>query len=100
MLIQKPTVRIFSKEVTLGNGERAFAYFALINIAGAVEIRFLGTKTAPIETAKETAILALPEAFRHAPILAFKALFTAYVAPFVYTLVFLQNQLARAPSRV
>jgi len=102
MLIHQPKVRIISRPVTFETGEAAFAYFALINVAGAVEIRFLGTKavseTANAATAQEETVLSLPEAFRHAPILAAKAVFAAYKAPFVSTLAFLINQSPRAPS--
>ncbi|HEY9480812.1 MAG TPA: hypothetical protein VIR98_01095 [Candidatus Paceibacterota bacterium] len=98
MLIQQPKVHIVSKEVVLGNGESVFAFFALINMGGAVEVRFLGTKTAPAQMAKEDAVLTLPAAFTRAPLLAAKAVFQTYVAPFVYTLVFLVNQPPRAPA--
>ena len=98
MLIQQPKVRIVSKEVVLGNGELALAFFAVINMGGAVEVRFLGTKTAPAQTAQETTVLALPVAFARAPYLAAKAVFQAYVAPFVSTLAFLINQSPRAPA--
>ncbi len=102
MLIKQPQVRIVTRPVTLENGEAALAYFALVNIAGAVEVRFLGTQavsdTAAACTAQAEAVLALPAAFKAALWQPSKATYSAYVSPFVSTLCFLQNQLARAPS--
>ncbi len=82
----------------MATGEVVLAYFALVNIEGRVEVRFLGTKTADLETAQQAAILALPAAFKHAFIQPVKSYFTDYVAPFISGRPFLQNQLARAPS--
>lgn len=98
MLIKQPQVRIATRKVTLWNGEAALAFFALINIEGAIEVRFLGTKPLETPAAHEDAVLALPEAFRQAPLQALKAVFTAYTAPYISTLCFLVSQPARAPA--
>lgn len=98
MLIRQPQVRIVTRKVTLWNGEAALAFFALINVEGAVEVRFLGTRPIEAQTAPEDAVLALPEAFRRAPLQALKAVFTAYTAPYVSALCFLISQPARAPN--
>jgi hypothetical protein len=98
MLTHRPTVRIITREVVLGNGELALAFFAVINRGGAVEVRFLGTKPAPAPTAQPDAVLALPEAFQAAAYQPSRAPFSAYKSPFVSTLSFFINQLTRAPS--
>ena len=100
MLIRQPQVRIISRPVTLVSGEAVLAFFALINVEGAIEVQFLGTKAVQSETKPQGAVLSLPEAIRHAFVFTLKAYFAAYVAPFFSTLLILNNQLARAPSLV
>ena len=98
MLIKQPQIRIVSKEVTLGTGEVVLAYFALVNTEGVIEARFLGTKPIPAATAETEAPVALlenilaPFQFHTSP-----KPFFARVSPF-FSLDFLVNQLARAPS--
>ncbi|MBI5133828.1 MAG: hypothetical protein HZA81_00340 [Candidatus Taylorbacteria bacterium] len=98
MLIKQPQIRIATRKVALWNGEAALAFFALINIEGAVEVKFLGTRPIEARTAPEEAVLALPEAFRAEPLLTLQAVFLAYVAPYISTLCFLVSQPARAPN--
>jgi hypothetical protein len=99
MLIRKPQVHIISREVTLATGELVRAFFAIVEMEGVREIKFLGTRPIEGEMAQGEVVLALPEAFRRAPIFVLKALFAAYVSPYVSTLLFLNSQPARAPSR-
>jgi hypothetical protein len=95
MLITKPQVHIISREVTTPSGELVRAYFAVIDVNGVLEVKFLGTK--PIE-AKADDVLLLENAkvavYAEAPL----------VSPFervshYFTLDYLVHQLARAPSR-
>lgn len=98
MLITKPQVHIVTKEVTLASGELVRAYFAVMDINGVLDVRFLGTK--PIEAPQTQAA--------EAPLLLEGACKTCYaeaplVSPFekishYFSLDFLVNQLARAPS--
>lgn len=96
MLIKQPQVRIVTKPVTLDNGEAALAYFALVNISGQIEVRFLGTKI--VETAETAPVLLLEniseQIFGETPSHAF----SVQPSPFFSTLELLFNQLARAPS--
>jgi hypothetical protein len=95
MLIRKPQVHIFSREVILASGEFVRAFFAVIDIEGAREIKFLGIK--PLES--EVAPVLLLDAprktvWQETPIVSvFEKL-----SPF-FTLDFLTSQLARAPSK-
>lgn len=96
MLITKPQVHIITKEVTLASGELVRAYFAVMDINGVLDVRFLGTK--PLDNAstqEETLLLenvqesiygdsVIPSPFEK--------------ASHYFTLDFLVNQLARAPS--
>lgn len=95
MLILKPQVRIITKEVALATGELVRAYFAVVDIDGVIDIRFLGTK--PIQNKAEEAPLLLACASKCARTTPH------IVSPFekvshYFTLDFLVNQLARAPS--
>lgn len=96
MLINRPQVHIVAKEVTLASGELASAYFAVVEINGVYDVKFLGIK--PLE-ARATAPVLLLESprqnvWKEAPIVsAFEK-----ISPF-FTLDFLTSQLARAPSR-
>jgi hypothetical protein len=104
MLIQQPKVCIVSRQVSLGNGEAALAFFALINVGGAVEVRFLGSK--PLSAAEVAASATAPAAvlLLENPIVRFVAAVVyravEYVAAFVSSLEFLTSQPARAPARV
>ena len=96
MLIAKPQVHIISKEVTTASGELVRAFFAVIDVNGVYEVKFLGTK--PIEPSSEAEVLLLesPKAtvYAEAPIPSPFERVSHY-----FTLDFLVNQLARAPSR-
>jgi hypothetical protein len=99
MLIQRPNIRIVSREVTLKSGERALAYFAVREVFGVLECKFLGTKVigAPkAETGAEILLLAAPvqTVWAETPIRTIYETFSPY-----FTLEFLTSQLARAPSR-
>ena len=102
MLIKKPQINIISRNVTLATGEVVLAFFAIIETEGVREIRFLGTK--PVansqgsqqKTATEQVLLiegVAPCTFGECTIPTYAEI----VSPF-YTLDFLINQLARAPS--
>lgn len=97
MLISKPQVHIVSREVTLASGELVRAFFAVIDVNGVLEVKFLGTK--PIEAKAETAEVLLLEnpkvsVYPEAPILSPFERVSHY-----FTLDYLVQQLARAPSR-
>ena len=95
MLIKKPQINIISREVTCASGEVVLAFFAIREINGVREIKFLGTK--PIEIKAEQEILFLENVKSQIfGALSIPSIFEA-VSPF-YTLDFLVNQLARAPS--
>lgn len=96
MLIKQPQVRIVTKPVTLDNGESALAYFALVNISGQVEVRFLGTKA--IETKDSTPVLLLENISEQIFGKVSSHRFLVKPSPFFRTLELLWNQLARAPS--
>jgi hypothetical protein len=98
MLIKKPQVNIVSRRIRLYTGEEALAYFAIIAIEGAREVRFLGIR--PIEQAEmpaEAEALLLEN--RPAKVFGETPIRTIYerTNPF-YTLDFLTSQSARAPS--
>ncbi|HVT74810.1 MAG TPA: hypothetical protein VHD69_00070 [Candidatus Paceibacterota bacterium] len=101
MLAKRPQINIVSREVTLATGEVVQAFFAVIENNGVREIKFLGTK--PIQTSRgaqaaQTApvlSLAAPKATVFAE-LFIKSVYE-YASPF-FSLDFLVNQLARAPS--
>ncbi|MBX4209496.1 hypothetical protein KW799_02290 [Candidatus Parcubacteria bacterium] len=100
MLIKKPQVHIVSREVTLATGELVRAFFAVIVSEGSQEVRFLGMK--PIEDAataasEQTPILALesPKVSIFGEL--FIRSFFEGLSPY-FSLDFLVNQLARAPS--
>lgn len=98
MLIPKPQVSIVSRVITAESGELLRAFFAIVNIAGRVEVRFLGTKPLGAEMDVKEAPLALLEncceqIFGESAIPSVKEV----VSPF-FSLDFLVNQLARAPS--
>ena len=98
MLIKQPQIRIVSKEVTLGTGEVVLAYFALVNTEGVIEARFLGTKPIPAtEDSNKTPVALLENICSTVCLHASPKPFFARVSPF-FTLDFLVNQLARAPS--
>lgn len=97
MLITKPQIHIISREVATASGELVRAFFAVIDVNGVLEVKFLGTK--PIEArAEDTEVLLLdaPKAavYAEAPILSRFERVSHY-----FTLDYLVNQLARAPSR-
>jgi hypothetical protein len=96
MLIIKPQVRIISREVALPSGELVRAFFALIDIQGVIEVKFLGTK--PIsENIESNKILLLDcpkKTVCNTPVVS-----TFYETVYSFnTLDLLVNQLARAPS--
>ena len=98
MLIPKPQVNIVSRVITAQSGELLRAFFALVNINGRVEVRFLGTKPLEAEMDVREAPLALLEncceqTFGESTISSIQEV----VSPF-FSLDFLVNQLARAPS--
>lgn len=97
MLIPKPDIRIVTKKVTLQNGTEALAYFAIIDVQGVLEARFLGTKAIEENAAASAAPLLLDsprvQIFGEYRVTSFFDL----LSPF-YTLDFLVNALARAPS--
>jgi hypothetical protein len=97
MLITKPQVHIVTREVILATGERAWAYFAVIDINGVLDIKFLGTKLIEEQVAPEAQILLIegPKTSVYQS--------AAIKSPFekvshYFSLDFLVNQLARAPS--
>lgn len=98
MLIRKPQVHIISREVTLATGEVVRAFFAVIETEGVREIKFLGTQPihAAPEAKGEALMLAAPKVCSEYCEL-FISKFIEAISPF-YTLDFLVNQLARAPS--
>ncbi len=96
--ITKPKVHIITREVTLASGELVRAFFAVIDINGVLDVKFLGTK--PLETQEEAS--AKPLLIECASKICSN--FRPIVSPFekvshYFTLDFLVNQLARAPSR-
>ena len=96
MLIIKPQVRIITREVTLASGELVRAYFAVIDINGVIDLKFLGTK--PLEASTATPVLLLDSPKKSIwQDVAVVSVFEK-VSPF-FTLDFLTSQLARAPSR-
>jgi hypothetical protein len=97
MLIQQPKISIISKEVTGYSGERLIAYFAVIETSGVPEIRFLGTKPAPLALAPIEVILALPGATARRFGETVERIFTSILTP-LSSLDFLVSQPARAPS--
>ncbi len=95
MLIHKPQVHIISKEVTTASGELVRAFFAVLDVNGVLEVKFLGIK--PIEAkTEEVLLLDTPKVtvFGETPILSQFERVSHY-----FTLDYLVNQLARAPSR-
>ena len=94
MLIKQPQIRIVTKQVTLASGEVVLAYFALVNIEGQVEVRFLGTKpieaSAPVLLLENTVEQIFGETTSH--------VFSVHPSPFFSTIELLWNQMARAPS--
>ncbi len=97
MLIKQPQVRIVTKPVTLATGEVVLAYFALVNITGQVEGRFLGTK--PVEAeAPQAPVLLLENITEQIFGETSSHTFSVQPSPFFSTLDLLWNQLARAPS--
>ncbi|MEK7607652.1 MAG: hypothetical protein AAB484_01870 [Patescibacteria group bacterium] len=105
MLIPKPDIRIISRKITLANGAEALAYFAVLDMQGVFEIKFLGTKLIHADAVfnttfstvpKETVLLlenAKTQFFGETPIRSIYKVFSPF-----YTLDFLTSQLARAPS--
>jgi hypothetical protein len=100
MLIRKPQVNIFTRDVVLPTGEFVRAFFAVIETEGFREIKFLGTRS--IDTAEtaetapaETLLLAAPVVGVFGDL--FIPSYFEATAPF-YTLDFLTSQSARAPS--
>jgi hypothetical protein len=99
MLIPKPNIRIVSRPVILEGGIEALAYFAVLDVLGVLEVKFLGTKV--LETRSRTKapseILFLDKPaeiiFGETPIRTIYEWLSPY-----FSLEFLQNQLARAPS--
>jgi len=92
MLISKPDIRIFTKKITLSNGKEALVCFAVMDVLGVLEVKFLGTKL--IE--KEPVLLlenVKSIVFGETPIRTIYETFSPY-----FSLDFLVNQLARAPS--
>ncbi len=98
MLIIKPQVHIISREITTPEGVLVRAFFAVINIGGAIEIKFLGTK--PIEaTIKAREEVLLLENVRTQVFGDIKEpRFYGVVSPYI-TLDFLVSQPTRAPNR-
>ena len=95
MLITRPNIQIVSREITLESGDKAIAYFAIREICGVLEYKFLGTKI--LKQAPETRVLLLENSrqqiFGDTPVRTIYEFFSPF-----YTLDFLVNQLARAPS--
>lgn len=96
MLITKPQVHIITKEVTLASGELVRAYFAVMDVNGVLDVRFLGTKPIEATVAQEETLLleGVTESIYGESVIP---------SPFervshYFTLDFLVNQLARAPS--
>jgi len=97
MLIKQPKISILSREVTGYSGERLIAYFAVIETSGTPEIRFLGTKPAPVALAPVEAILALPGTVLRRFGETVERVFTSILTP-LSSLDFLVSQPARAPN--
>jgi len=93
MLIKQPQVHIVHREVTLANGERVRAFFAVAIIEGVQQIKFLGFRAI-----EEAAPLLLEEVQKDSIFgdLAIPSFIEAS-SPY-FTLDFLTSQLARAPS--
>ncbi|MFA6095485.1 MAG: hypothetical protein WC767_01445 [Candidatus Paceibacterota bacterium] len=98
MLIKQPKISIISREVTGYSGERLIAYFAVIETAGVPEIRFIGTRPAPLALAQEEAVLALPGAIARRFGEVVERIFESVVISPLSTLAFLVSQPARAPN--
>lgn len=99
MLIKQPKISIISREVTGYSGERLIAYFAVIETAGAPEIRFLGTKPAPVALTSVEAILVLPGTIARRFGETIERVFTSILTP-LSSLDFLVSQPARAPNLI
>lgn len=98
MLIKRPEIRIVSKDITLETGEVVRAFFALVNIEGQVEVRFLGTRPLEATQAAPEAVVLLSspscELCAEAPVkIGAVSVFSPY-----FSLDLFANQLARAPS--
>lgn len=95
MLITKPQVHIVSREVALASGELVRAFFAVIDVNGVLEVRFLGTKPVTEAKADRALLLECPKAcvYPEAPVLSQFERVSHY-----FTIDYLVNQLARAPS--
>lgn len=98
MLILKPQVNIISRVITAESGELLRAFFAVVNVNGRVEVRFLGTRPLGAEMDLSEAPVALLECnseqvFGESAIPSIQDV----ASPF-FSLDFLVNQLARAPS--
>ncbi len=98
MLIKRPEIRIVSKDVTLATGEVVRAFFAVMNIEGRVEVRFLGTKPLEATQAASEAVVLLSspacELCAEVPAtIGARSVFSPY-----FSLDLFANQLARAPS--
>ena len=96
MLINRPQVHIISREVTMPGGEIARAFFAIREVNGVLDVKFLGIK--PIEAHETSPVLLLDSPrvtiWQDVPLVSvFEKL-----SPF-FTLEFLTSQLARAPSK-
>ncbi len=98
MLIKRPEIRIVSKDVTLVTGELVRAFFAVMNIEGRVEVRFLGTKPLDATTASsEAPVVLLSSPSCEACFEPFQVISRSVFSPF-FSLDLFANQLARAPS--
>ncbi|HVU06208.1 MAG TPA: hypothetical protein VHE10_00190 [Candidatus Paceibacterota bacterium] len=100
MLTKRPQFHIVSREVTLATGETVRAFFAVIENNGTREVCFLGTK--PLDQAARRASAVASTLALEAPKAPVFAEFFIpstyeYTSPF-FSLDFLVNQLARAPS--
>lgn len=97
MLILKPEIRIISRKVTLTNGAEIFAYFAVMDVSGVLQVKFLGTKPIDVSPVSNKAVLLLENI--KSQIFGEVSIRTIYeiLSPF-YTPDFLTSQLARAPS--
>lgn len=98
MLILRPQVNIISRIITAPSGELLRAFFAVVNANGRVEVRFLGTRPLEAEMGPQEAPVALLEN-------VLEQVFGESAAPAIqdiaspfFSLDFLVNQLARAPS--
>ncbi|MFA6158003.1 MAG: hypothetical protein WC763_00040 [Candidatus Paceibacterota bacterium] len=96
-LIKRPEIRIISKDITLATGELVRAFFAVMNIEGRTEIRFLGTKPLEAEMAQADATPLLAAPICHVCVEQEAVMFRSVFLPF-FSLDLFANQLARAPS--